>query len=145
MPVLLVLTLLLTAAYAGFQWTVQVLVYRQFPLVPVSTFVAYERAHQRRVSLVVGPLFGGQLICAMGLVVTGAGSAALRWSAVALLVSILGVTGVLAVPLHRRLSAGFDPDVFRALLRVDLARTLLATTNAAVAVALLWTWSPAGH
>jgi hypothetical protein len=52
--VLLIVHLVLTAAYAGFQWTVQVLVYRQFPLVPPAAFAAYEAAHQRRVGFVVG-------------------------------------------------------------------------------------------
>lgn len=140
MSVLLVVNLLLTAAYAGFQWTVQVVVYRQFALVPATAFVAFEREHQRRISLVVGPLFGGQLVCVVAMVVTGAGDPVLRWVAVGLLLTILGVTGLVAVPLHRRLSDGFDPVAHRRLLGVDLGRAVLATANVAVAVALLY-WS----
>jgi predicted lipid-binding transport protein (Tim44 family) len=133
---LLVSNLLLTAAYAGFQWTVQVLVYRQFVLVPPEAFAAYEAAHQRLISYVVGPLYGGQLLCAGALIVTGTGDGGLRWGAAGLLLTILAVTGLLAVPLHRRLSAGFDAAVYRTLLRVDLVRAVLATLNAAVATGL---------
>ena len=39
--VLLVVHLLFTAAYAGFQWTVQVVVYRQFGLVPAALAGVY--------------------------------------------------------------------------------------------------------
>ncbi len=133
--VLLVVHLLLVAAYAGFQWTVQVLVYRQFELVPAPAFAAYEAAHQRRVSLVVGPLFAGQAVTAAGLLGTGGG--ALRFVSVALLAAILIVTGLLAVPLHRRLSAAFDAAAYRSLLRVDLVRAVLATGNAGVAVVMV--------
>ena len=53
-----VLHLAAVSAYAGFQWTVRVVVYPQFAGVPAPSFAAYEAAHQRRLSLVVGPLFG---------------------------------------------------------------------------------------
>jgi hypothetical protein len=137
MSVLLVSNLLLTAAYAGFQWTVQVLVYRQFVLVPPDAFAAHEAAHQRRISYLVGPLYGGQLLCTAALVTTGAGGDVLRWGAAGLLLAILAITGLLAVPLHRRLSAGFDVAAYRRLLRVDVARTVLATLNAGVSAGLV--------
>ena len=57
--VLAVVHLVLVAAYAGFQWTVRALVYPQFAEVPTG-FAAYERAHQQRITRVVGPLFLGQ-------------------------------------------------------------------------------------
>ena len=57
---LLAVHLALTAAYAGFQWTVRALVYPQFALVPPTVFPAYERRHQERITRVVGPLFAGQ-------------------------------------------------------------------------------------
>jgi hypothetical protein len=133
--VLLVVHLLFTAAYAGFQWTVQVLVYRQFGLVPAAAFAAFEAAHQRRVTYVVGPLFAGQALTSAGLLVAGDG--ALRFVSIGLFAGVLAVTGLLAVPLHRRLSTGFDAAAHRTLLRVDLVRALLATANAVVAASLL--------
>ncbi len=47
------LHLALTAAYAGFQWTVRGVVYPQFDQVPAEAFAAYERRHQQRISRVV--------------------------------------------------------------------------------------------
>jgi hypothetical protein len=68
-------------------------------------------------------------------VIGGAGY--LRFVSVALLAGILVVTGLLAVPLHRRLSADFDGVAYRSLLRVDLIRAVLATVNTVVAAVLL--------
>jgi hypothetical protein len=132
-----VANLALVAAYAGFQWTIRALVYPQFALVPPAAFPGYERRHQQRVSRVVGPLFAGQAVTTGWLLVTRTTSAPVLTCAACLAV-VLGVTGLLAVPLHRRLDAGWDAAVHRRLLRVDTVRALAATagTGAAVWLAL---------
>jgi hypothetical protein len=50
---------------------------------------------------------------------------------------VLGVTGLLAVPLHRRLDAGWDAALHRRLLRVDAARVAAATAGTAAALWLV--------
>ena len=139
MSALLVAHLVLVGAYAGFQWTVRVVVYPQFALVPPESFAAYELSHQRRISLLVGPLFGGQVLttAAILLLRPDGVSPAAAVGAAALLAVVLVLTGLFAVPLHRRLSAGWDDGVFRQLLRVDAGRVAAATANVAVAVLLL--------
>ena len=136
--IVLVAHLLLTAAYAGFQWTVQIVVYRQFTAVPAAVFTDYERSHQRRISLVVGPLFAGQVMTTIGVLSVGSpGPAWLRIASAMMVGFILAVTAFLAVPLHRRLSVRFDPAAFTALLRVDMARTIAASLSAVLACAML--------
>jgi hypothetical protein len=136
---LLAAHLLATAAYAGFQWTVQVLVYRQFPAVPGEAFPGYEAAHSRRITPLVGVLFGGCAVTTTALLVVRPGGAPLAGilASAVLFVVVLGVTGLLAVPEHQRLGAGFDAAAYRRLLCADLARTLVATANAALAFVLL--------
>ncbi|SNS83732.1 protein of unknown function [Geodermatophilus saharensis] len=139
---LLVVHLALTAAYAGFQWTVRALVYPQFAQVPPDAFPAYERAHQRRVSRVVGPLFAGQGVTTLWLLAARpAGTPLLPVLAGgACLAVVLAVTALLAVPLHRQLGGGWDPVAHRRLCRVDTVRALAATAGtAAVAWAVLAT------
>ena len=133
---LLVVHLALTAAYAGFQWTVRFLVYPQFARVPADAFAAYERSHQRLVSRVVGPLFAGEGVTTLLLLaVRPAGVPLLPLLAgTASLAVVLGVTAFLAVPLHRRLDAGWDPEAHRRLLRVDGLRVAAATAGTACAV-----------
>ena len=136
---LLAAHLLTTAAYAGFQWTVQVLVYRQFPGVPREAFPDHEAAHSRRISPLVGVLFGACALSTAGLLAVrpdGVPLAGIVVSA-ALFATVLVVTATLAVPEHRRLGAGFDADAYRRLLRADLARTVAASANAALAFVLV--------
>ena len=132
---LLVVHLALTAAYAGFQWTVRALVYPQFAQVPAAAFPAYERAHQRRITGVVGPLFAGQGVTTLWLLAVrpeGAPVAGIVAAAGCLGV-VLGVTGLLAVPLHRQLGQGWDGAAYARLLRVDTVRALAATAGTLVA------------
>jgi hypothetical protein len=131
-----VVHLALVAAYAGFQWTIRALVYPQFALVPPAAFPGYERRHQQRVSRVVGPLFAGLAVTSGWLLVTRTTSAPVLAGAACLAVG-LGATGLLAVPLHRRLDAGWDAVVHRRLLRVDTVRALAATGGTGAAVWLV--------
>ncbi|MPQ99221.1 DUF1772 domain-containing protein [Modestobacter sp. I12A-02628] len=131
---LLLVHLVLVSAYAGFQWTVRGLVYPQFAEVPEQAFAGYERAHQRRVSVVVGPLFAGQGITVLWLLADRPDGLSPGWvlASGALLAVVLGVTALGAVPLHRRLDAGWDRQAHRALLRVDAVRLAAALANALV-------------
>ena len=139
MPPVLTLYLVSVAAYAGFQWTVHLVVYRQFSAVPAPAFPEYERLHQLRISRVVGPLFAA-LVAAVSWLLLDLPATTPLWSAAlsaGLVALILVVTGFGAVPLHRRLSESWDDKTFRSLLRVDLSRTVLATGNLVLAVILV--------
>ena len=132
---LLVAHLALAAAYAGFQWTVRGLVYPQFAQVPPPAFPAYERAHQRRVTRVVGPLFAGQGVTTLWLLAARPDGTALPpvLAGAACLAVVLGVTALLAVPLHRRLDGQWDAAAHRRLLAVDTVRAVAATAGTAAA------------
>lgn len=139
MTVLAVVHLVLVAAYAGFQWTVRVVVYPQMAGV-AEGFAAYERTHQQRISRVVGPLFAGQGVTTAWLLVL-----AVRRSAPALpvlagavcLAVLLAATWLGAVPQHRVLDRGWDAAAHRRLLRVDSVRVAAATAGLAAAVWLV--------
>lgn len=125
---------LAAALYTGFQWTIRVVVYPQFAEVPAGAFVPYERQHQRRVSLAVGPLFVLLGVSAI-LLFTAPPHGVSRWWGVAGgagVAAILGVTAFLAVPLHRALGDGFTVSLHRRLLRVDTVRLVLAVLTTAV-------------
>jgi len=137
-PLPVVLYLLVTSLYAGFQWTVQVVVYRQFPEVPAEAFPRYEGLHQRRITYLVGPLFGA-LVLSTGWLGLDRPPTVPGWVpavAAALLAVVLGATAFLAVPQHRRLGVAWDPVAYRALLRADLIRVVAATASVALAVGI---------
>ena len=139
MNALLAAHLLTTAAYAGFQWTVQVLVYRQFPGVPAAAFPGYEAAHSRRISPLVGVLFGACAVTTVALLAVRPQHVALLGvvGSAVLFAIVLAATAALAVPEHRRLGDGFDASAYRRLLRADLVRTVAATANMTLAFVLL--------
>ncbi len=139
MALLLVVHLVLVAAYAGFQWTVRVLVYPQFVGVGAG-FAAYERAHQQRVTRVVGPLFASQGVTTVWLLVLmlrGDVPALPVLAGAVCLAVVLGVTAVGAVPLHRVLDAGWDAAAHRRLLAVDSVRAGAASLHVLAAGWLL--------
>ena len=131
---LLVVHLVLVSAYAGFQWTVRGLVYPQFAQVPPDAFARYERRHQQRVSRVVGPLFAGQGVTTLWLLLDRPAGVPWAWvlATAGLLAAVLVVTALGAVPLHRRLDAAWDPAAHRSLLRVDGVRVAAASANTVV-------------
>jgi hypothetical protein len=132
---LLVVHLALTAAYAGFQWTVRFLVYPQFAQVPADAFAGYERSHQLLVTRVVGPLFAAQGVTTLFLLVVRPAEVPLLpvLAGGGCLAAVLAVTAFLAVPLHRRLDVCWDPAAHRRLLRVDGLRVAAATAGTAAA------------
>jgi hypothetical protein len=136
---LLAVHLALTAAYAGFQWTVRALVYPQFALVPPAVFPAYERRHQQRVTRVVGPLFAGQGVTTLWLLADRPEGTPLTpvLAGAACLAVVLAATALGAVPLHRRLGAAWDEAAYRRLLRVDSVRAVAATAGTAAALLAL--------
>ncbi len=129
---LAVVHLALTAAYAGFQWTVRGLVYPQFAEVPAEAFARYERRHQQRISRVVGPLFAGQLGTTAWLLAARPSVPVLVGAAC--LAVVLTTTALGAVPLHRRLEEAWDDAAHRRLLRVDTVRAVAATVGTGAAL-----------
>jgi hypothetical protein len=110
-------------------------VYPQFDQVPAGSWAAYERRHQQRISRVVGPLFAGQLLTTAWLLLSRPAPPVLLGAAC--LGAVLLLTAAGAVRQHRRLSAGWDDEAFRSLLRVDTARAVAATAGTAAAVWVL--------
>lgn len=127
--------------YTGFQWTIRVVVYPQFAQAAAAgdrAWVDYEAAHQRLVSVAVGPLFAALGLAALAVLArppAGVGRT-LPGLGVVLVGAVLALTGLAAVPLHGRLSRRWDAGDHRRLLAVDSARLVAAAGATAVAVAI---------
>jgi hypothetical protein len=124
------------SAHAGFQATVTLVVY------PTLSHVraAHWRQWHDRLSHEVRPLV---VVTYLALAATGAWWLVTDWSTLAVVAVLLaalamGVTAVLAPPLHRRLVRRDDAALAR-LVGVDKLRTGLAFAAAAVAFAALLT------
>lgn len=131
--------LVATAAMAGLIWTIQIVHYPLFAEVGRDAFVRYEHLHRMRISFVVGPLMGAESLLA--LTVLGLRPAGLSWTWPLIGVLLLGLihlsTIAVQVPLHMRLSAGFDPATARRLVRTNWIRTVGWSARAVVAAIIV--------
>jgi len=114
-----------TLAMFGVILVVQWVHYPLFRHVGTEQYATYQAEHMRRITGVVAPLMGTELLTA-GLLVAAPPSgvpADAVWGGLGLVLLIWGTTGVVQVPLHRRLTEGFDPAVHRRLVRTNWVRT----------------------
>jgi uncharacterized membrane protein len=128
-----------TAFLAGLIWVVQLVHYPLFDRVDEKLFPSFHAAHSRRISLLVVPAMTLEAALALLLVLRPPQGVA-PWLAGAglLLVAVNALsTAFVQVPLHRRLSQGFDPGIHRALVRTNAVRTAAWSLRAALALVIL--------
>lgn len=123
----------------GLIWFVQVVHYPLMGRLGPEAASGYAAAHQRRVSLVVGPMMLLEAITALALLADPplAHGRVLPGLGLALLLFIWASTAMLQMPLHGRLLAGPDQRAQRRLVATNWVRTLLWTARGVVAALLL--------
>ncbi len=136
---LAVVHLAATGFMVGLIWTIHVVHYPLFAFVP-EPYQPFQGEHMKRISRLLVAPWGIEVLSALGLFLLADNGAQRFWSLVggALVVAIVGVTGLLAAPAHGRLLERFDEGELRTLLRVDLVRTLLWTARGVVAIVLVF-------
>ncbi|PSQ95256.1 MAG: hypothetical protein BRD55_12135 [Bacteroidetes bacterium SW_9_63_38] len=128
-----------TLALWGVILVVQLVHYPLFRLVGTSTYVKYQTEHMRRITWIVAPLMTTELVTA-GFLAWAPPAAVPDWQAWAglgLVLFIWGITGLVQVPLHSRLTDGFDAAAHRRLVRTNWLRTGAWTLRAGLAVWML--------
>jgi len=125
-PLLLLVHGLLTAFMTGVIWLVQLVHYPLFDRVQPERFAAFAEDHQLKITPLVGPVMGLELLSAVLLMFAVPSDVATSWLWVnlGLLGIIWGVTFGLELPLHQRLAQGFDPAALRRLIRINWIRTV---------------------
>lgn len=138
MPTLVLLAQIATTCMlTGLIWTIQVVHYPLFASVGPDRFVAYEAAHARLITLVVGPLMLAEAATAIAFLAIRPPSIPM-WIPVAggvLLGVVWLTTAFVSVPCHTRLAEGFDAETHRRLVDTNWIRTIAWSTRAAL---LLW-------
>lgn len=126
-----------TWGMVGLIWMVQAVHYPLFLAVGQDDFVAYERAHTKRISYIVGPLMGVESLTALALL-------PLRPEGVSLYLVLAGLvllgvihasTVLLQVPAHTKLSESYDRSVIERLVRSNWIRTVGWTLRGFLAAA----------
>ena len=125
-----------TLTMFGVIWMVQLVHYPLFRHVGAADYETYQAEHMRRITWIVGPAMTLELGTAVALVVAPGGVPV--WQArvgLGLVVFIWATTGLVQVPLHTRLTDGFDATAHRRLVRTNWLRTGAWTLRAAL---VLW-------
>jgi hypothetical protein len=138
--VLLLVHALATAAMAGVIWTVQVVVYPGFGETgPTDAWPAVHAAHTRRTARIVALPWAVQGLTLVALLVRRPEQASPALLVVVAVLAALpvAVTVLVSVPLHGRLSRGWDSRAWRRLVRTNWLRTAAWTAGAGCAAALL--------
>ncbi|WP_428390157.1 hypothetical protein [Mucisphaera sp.] len=129
-----------TCFMVGLIWLVQVVHYPLMDRVEGEGFAAFERDHQKLIGPIVAPVMLVEGVTAAALVWLLAGGG---WSWVIAcvglgLVVVNGVsTALVQVPLHARLSRGFDARAHVALVSTNWVRTLAWSLRSVLALWLL--------
>ena len=124
------MTLLLTHAAAtlamvGVILMVQLVHYPLFRHVGRASYDTYQAEHMRRITWIVAPFMTIELGTAIG-VAWGPPPPVppwMAWTGLGLVLLIWVTTGVVQVPLHSRLTEGFDAATHRRLVRTNWIRT----------------------
>jgi hypothetical protein len=122
-------------ALTGLIWTIQVVHYPLFARVGEAEWVAYEREHQRRVTLVVAPLMLANVTLAITVVIEAA--TPLRGVNLLLAAAVFAATVLVYSPLHGRLAVAHDRATIDRLVALNRWRTAAWTAQALVALALI--------
>jgi hypothetical protein len=121
---LLLLHLALTWALVGLTWTIQWVQYPSFALVGAAEFARFHDYHCARITWIVAPLMGGELLTGLALFWAGPASlgAGLMWAGLALIALNWIWTACVAMPLHARLRDA-DRRPTQSLVRANWVRT----------------------
>lgn len=137
--VVLVVHAAVSFAMTGIMWLVQIAYYPNLALIGTDDFPKYEQTHVRRVTRPAWAMLWLELLSGLALafVATRSLLREASYANLALLLVIWCSTWFVQVPLHRRLSDGFDTQAHRRLVRTNWVRTLVYTVRAAGLIVLL--------
>ena len=136
-----------TLTMTGLIWFVQVVHYPLFAMVGPEHFPAYEAAHANRTTWVVAPLMLVELASALALLLPSLRPAFISvesaWLGAALVGLLWASTGLVQVPLHNQLHAGYSAAAIGRLVATNWVRTAAWTLRAGLV--LSWTSRAAAH
>ena len=117
---------------AGLIWTIQLVHYPLFDRVGRDGFTAYEQAHARMITPLVGPVMLIEALTAVLLLASRPRfvPAWAAWTGLALVGVVWLSTFLLQVPMHGALARGFDDDAHARLVGTNWIRTAAWTARA---------------
>jgi hypothetical protein len=144
---LLLLHAVSTWGMVGVIWFVQIVQYPLFAVVSPASFVPFHTAHMRQTTYVVLPLMLVEALTAVALAFQfrTLGDWKVSGLSLGLLTAAWGSTFLIQVPMHERLTLGFDSAVIERLVSTNWIRTAAWSGRGVVAAFLLTKTAAAVH
>jgi hypothetical protein len=124
-------------ALCGLIWTIQLVHYPFFNFIEPSRFDRSMAFHQKRISTLVIPLMVAELVTSAMLVLYCDSNFILHLAGLIAVLLIWLITFLFMVPLHKRLTEGYSPEIVQMLTRSNWARTLLWSLKSLLGISLL--------
>lgn len=122
----------------GLIWTIQVAHYPSFDAIDRTSYRDFQLRHMQKMGSLVGPpwLLEGLSVLAMVVLAPTISTRLLAVAGGFLELVVIGVTLRMSVPLHAKLSEGFDQIAFDRLVQTNWLRTWAWTLRGVIALAL---------
>ena len=123
--IIVLANLIVTGYLTGLIWTIQVVQYPLLAQVGEGAFVRYHRGHTARISYVVAAPMVVELALSVALALYRPATfpAAAAWACLLLTVLVWLSTFFVSVPIHDKLSSGYDAARIARLARTNWPRT----------------------
>lgn len=135
---ILVINIFCSFYLCGVIWVVQIVHYPFFHRADREQFISHMSAHKLRISIIVIPLMLAELSSSVYLSLFEKNYALYHQAGLAIVILIWLVTFFVSVPLHEKLSQGYQADIVNRLIRTNWFRTLLWTLKSALGLWLLY-------
>ncbi len=125
----------------GLIWLIQLIHYPSYKFIDALKFSEYQNFHTTTITFIVGPVMAIELFSGMAILFDQKLSALSSINFIGLLL-IWAATAFLSVPLHAKLSAGFNTETVQMLISTNWVRTVLWSLRSALLIYFILTfWS----
>lgn len=135
---ILILNLFSSFFLCGLIWMIQLVHYPMFHGLSKKNFSSQIQFHKKRISVIVIPVMTAELLTSAALAGWSEEFKFIHITGLVLVTFIWLLTFILQVPIHNKLSDGFDQTLVRKLVLFNWYRTVLWTLKSILVIFLLY-------
>ncbi|TVR15996.1 MAG: hypothetical protein EA391_08960 [Balneolaceae bacterium] len=138
MQLILAANLISSFLLCGLIWTVQLVHYPMFHKLSRKNFSKHIQFHGFRISLIVVPLMVIELLSSFSLAFFSPSDTVLHATGFFIVLLIWLTTFFIQVPLHSKLTMGYNPETVNKLVKTNFIRSVLWSIKATVGAYILF-------
>ena len=133
--ILSLIHLISTAIIVGIIWVIQVVHYPSFYFIERDEYVSFQKFHMDKISYIVVPVMLIESISGFILIYNELNTVLLI--SMILLFFIWVLTGIFFVPIHQKLTSGYQEELVEKLVKINWVRTIFWTIRLLLMTAYL--------